>query len=375
MKARWMVVGVFALALAAGPALAIGLGDPAPPLQVKEWVKGKPVDLKEAKDKNVVVVEFWATWCGPCLASIPHMTELQGKFKDKGLICIGISSSDENLKVVKKFVEEMGDDMGYTVAYEDSGQAKTAEAYMKAFKVEGIPHAFVIDKKGNLVWMGHPRYGLEEVVAAVLGGESDVKQLGEIGKKAEEAVTKKDRMRQEKIQQYFELVSGAKVDKKAQEMGLKLFEVLKDDANIMNSVAWEILTGEEIKGRDLELALRMAKSANEVTKGKNAAILDTYARALWDNGKKTEAIAYQKKAVELCQDPKMAKELKEALKKYEQEAAGKKTDEDGQEEKPGKKSADDDADDDDDDDDDDDEGDEDEDEDGEEEDEDEEDDD
>ena len=68
---------------------AAKLGDPAAPLSIKEWVKGKPVDVKDGK--NIYVVEFWATWCGPCRTSIPHLTELQKKFKDKGVVFVGVS--------------------------------------------------------------------------------------------------------------------------------------------------------------------------------------------------------------------------------------------------------------------------------------------
>src|ERR1041385_6120947 len=69
------------------------LGDPAAPLVISEWVKGKPVDLAAAKGKEVVVVEFWATWCGPCRTSIPHLTEMQKKFKDVRFV--GVSDRSE----------------------------------------------------------------------------------------------------------------------------------------------------------------------------------------------------------------------------------------------------------------------------------------
>ena len=90
------------------------LGDPAPALQVAEWIKGAPVNLADGKGKNVYVIELWATWCGPCRASIPHLTELQHKYKDKNVTIISVSIEDA--KDVKPFVEQKGADMGYTVA-------------------------------------------------------------------------------------------------------------------------------------------------------------------------------------------------------------------------------------------------------------------
>ena len=64
--------------------------------------------------------------------------------------------TDEELPVVKKFLTQMGDKMDYTVAIDDDG--KTSKGYMKAFGIDGIPHAFVVDQKGQIVWQGHPMY-------------------------------------------------------------------------------------------------------------------------------------------------------------------------------------------------------------------------
>ncbi|TAK98154.1 MAG: redoxin domain-containing protein [Verrucomicrobia bacterium] len=157
--------GLTASARAAGE-----IGQAAAPLKIAEWVKGKPADFAAGKGKQVFVVEFWATWCGPCRTSIPHLTELQKKFKDKGVIFIGVSN--EEVDTVKKFVEKMGDKMDYTVAVE-KGQ-ETSEDYMSAFGVNGIPHAFIVDKEGRIVWHGHPMAELEATLQAVLDGKLDL---------------------------------------------------------------------------------------------------------------------------------------------------------------------------------------------------------
>ncbi|MEK7866233.1 MAG: TlpA disulfide reductase family protein, partial [Planctomycetota bacterium] len=170
---------VAAVCLSASIAFAGEIGDPAPPLQIAEWVKGGPVDLAEGKDKTVYVVEFWATWCPPCKESIPHLSEMAKSFKDKGAVFIGVS--DEDAATVKPFVAEMGDRMDYAVAVDDA--RKTNLAYMKPFHVESIPHAFVVDKTGAIAWHGHPMQNLDQVVQAVLDG----KWSAEIAKKAEEA--------------------------------------------------------------------------------------------------------------------------------------------------------------------------------------------
>src|SRR5436309_2703130 len=64
-------------------------GKPAPALVLKGWINSKPLTAADLKGK-IVVLDFWATWCGPCIASIPHNNELAKKFADKAVVFIGI---------------------------------------------------------------------------------------------------------------------------------------------------------------------------------------------------------------------------------------------------------------------------------------------
>ena len=131
------------------------------------YVKGQPVTLTEGK---VYVVEFWATWCLPCRTSIPHLTEIQKQFKDKGVTVIGIS--DEPVKTVKPFVENMGDKMDYTVAVDTEGKADAG--YIDAYNPDNtIPFACIVDARGNVAWFGHPMDGMDEVLALVVAGTYD----------------------------------------------------------------------------------------------------------------------------------------------------------------------------------------------------------
>ncbi len=323
-RIRMALAGILAAAVLSLPVLATELGDAAPPLKVAEWVKGQPVDLKAGEGKNVFVVEFWATWCGPCIRSMPHMTAMQKKFKDKGVVFISVTKKDprNDLDKVKAFVKDNDANMGYTVAFDKD--TETYDAYMKAFKKNGIPQSFVIDKKGKIVWEGHPMFGLEQVIEAVVSGNSDSKALMEISKKAEEDFEKANKERMELFQGYMENITASKDGKGAAELGDKLFKLIETDAMMLNQLAWTILTEEKVLHRDIPFALKVAKAAVDASKGEDAAILDTYARAQFDSGKVADALETQRKAVKLCKDEAMKKDLEEALEKYEKAAKEKK---------------------------------------------------
>ncbi len=140
------------LALLAAAALASGLtqsctaapkdwvGKPLPALGV-EYL-GKAADVKG----HVAIVEFWATWCPPCRKSIPHLNELNKKFKDKGLVVIGITDEDKNK--VEQF--RKGTPMEYNVAIDKDGKLS------QQFGITEIPQAFIVGKDGKIVWEGHP---------------------------------------------------------------------------------------------------------------------------------------------------------------------------------------------------------------------------
>lgn len=171
-----LCIAALVLSLSLTGALADKVGDKAKPLNISEWVKGAtaeaPVNVTDGK--NFYVVEFWATWCGPCRTSIPHLTELQKKYKDKGVVFVGVSN--ETMEKVKPFVEEQGEKMDYNVALDKENL--TNKDYMKAYGQNGIPCAFVINKKGQIAWVGHPMMmdkPLEQIVAGTYDLEAAIK--------------------------------------------------------------------------------------------------------------------------------------------------------------------------------------------------------
>ncbi len=159
-----MAAAVLATLIASSFAGDIGPGSPAPALDVKSWLKGTPV--KEFDKDKMYVVEFWATWCGPCLQSIPHLTELAKNNKDVTFIGVSIWEDDVNGSV-GKFVQNMGDKMDYNVGYSGNKDGMAA-TWMEPAAQNGIPAAFII-KGGQIMWIGHPME-MEKPLAEIKGG-------------------------------------------------------------------------------------------------------------------------------------------------------------------------------------------------------------
>lgn len=283
---------------------AIELGDTAPPLHIKDWVKGEAVDLAAGKGKNIYVVEFWATWCGPCRTSIPHLTELQKQFKDKNVVFVGIS--DEERKAVAPFVKRMGKKMDYVVAIDDN--RKSYSDYMAAFGQNGIPHAFVVNKEGQIAWHGHPMADLDKVLTEIVEGRFDM------------AAVKKEAKAGSQIQEYFGMAVQGIANDKSKKLGSQILTDAASNPTLLNEFAWVIFTEEQLKTRDYELAMSAVQKAFDVTDGKDSNVLDTYARGLFLTGKVVEAIQTQKRAIELCNDERLLPHLKSSLEEFEEKA-------------------------------------------------------
>jgi thiol-disulfide isomerase/thioredoxin len=133
-------------------------GKPPPELTVKDWTNGEEVKLADLKGK-VVLIDFWATWCGPCLAAVPHTNELQAKFKDKGLVVIAVCHSRGAEKMEQTIKERK---IEYLTAADVDG--KTVEAY----HVRSFPDYYLVDRAGNLRIADCANGAVDEAVEALL---------------------------------------------------------------------------------------------------------------------------------------------------------------------------------------------------------------
>jgi len=151
----------------------LGIGSKAPGIEIERWFhEKKPVTEFEAG--KVYVIEFWATWCGPCIMSIPHLRDIQKRHADALTV---ISVSDENPEIIEAFLERERDgttfgDMtsAYWLATDPDGSVK--RDYMAAADQHGIPTAFIVGKTGEIEWIGHPMK-IDDPVAQVIAGDWD----------------------------------------------------------------------------------------------------------------------------------------------------------------------------------------------------------
>ncbi len=168
------LAGLGLLLTSAGHAQAkFKIGQSAPEFKAGRWVKGGPITRLEPG--QIYVMEFWATWCGPCIAAMPHLSELArqhaGKVTMIGVNILEHSSGEKAERNVDRLIEQKGKDADYPICRD------TADDYLKKqwfdpTRSPGIPTTLVVDAQGRIAWIGHPK-DVEQVLNELLAGRFD----------------------------------------------------------------------------------------------------------------------------------------------------------------------------------------------------------
>jgi thiol-disulfide isomerase/thioredoxin len=336
------------------------LGSKAPKLEVKKFIKGEPV--KGFEKGKLYVVEFWATWCGPCRATIPHLTKLQKQYK-KEVTFIGVAILEEDQDEVDKFVKEMGDDMDYRVAIDlvpddaDGDEGAMVKNWMEPSEQQGIPAAFIVNGDGLVAWIGHPGQ-IDDPLEKIVSGKWDI--AAEAKKIQEQAAERKkltavfEKLRKlfgdfeesgeskellkaldsaakelpDRATQFqmikFQVLSSPKgnVDQ-ALELGGELLELdgVGDNPDALNNIAWMLVAPEREKKADaklLKFALKVATKADNLKKNQDPSIADTLAKAYFDNGMLEKAVETQERVIELLPGTELENDMgvKKRLRQY-----------------------------------------------------------
>lgn len=354
-------------------------GSKAPKLELKKFIKGE--EVKGFAKGKIYVVELWATWCGPCRQTIPHLTELQKKFKD--VTIIGVAVMEEDQSAVGDFVEEMGDKMDYRVALDlveegaEPNEGKVVANWMIPAEQQGIPTAFIVNGEGKVAWIGHPGE-MEDPLSQIVEGKWDLEAEA---KKITEAKALERKMQatfsrlQALFKQFSEdgdpkkLLSELEEASEALPDKAEIFKIFKfqvfalwkdgtddavklgseiigseqgEDPQLLNSMAQLLVDpGRETKAdpKLLKLALKIALKADKLVESENPVVANTLAKAYFDNGDLENAVKTQERAVDLAQGTQLAADpgLKKRLRQYRKALESAGTKEDKAEEKAPKK--------------------------------------
>lgn len=337
------------------------IGDKAPKLDIEHWVSdrdGQFSGFTGFEDDKVYIVEFWATWCGPCISSMPHIVETQDKYADKGVQIISVSNED--LETVEKFLKKTvrgEEDMTYaelTNAYclTTDPDRSVSEDYMRAAGQNGIPTAFIVGKTGEIEWIGHPMR-MDKPLEEVVEGKWDRKAFAEefaVAQKEdlmmsslmkmmrsgdfEKALTKiDDILANESEPASKQMIMRLKSMRTAVAMEVggeeaiaafaKMVEDAGDNPRAISRLTSRIISqsksgtefDEQILKTACEAAEKNVKLAEEAGKDKDTArAMDAHAKMLHICNKLDDAIAVQKKAVELSDQKAYVKFLEELEK-------------------------------------------------------------
>lgn len=287
---------------------SLTIGDPAPALQIAKWVKGEPIS--GFNPGTIYVVEFWATWCGPCIRSMPHLTKIQSQFANTRVIGVSTEDPRNTLEKVEKMTASKGDTMGYTVAWDDG--PRTSNAYRVAAARMPIPSVFIVDGSGRIASIGGTA-DLEKTLTAIQAGTWDVAAA----KAAFEANRDVDIAQTE-----FSLALRSKEPGKILSTGTALARFGERNPDLYNSVAWAIVDpgrGIDLRSepRLVDLALEAATRAASGKGAEDAGALDTLARALFVKGDRAKAIETQQRAVAVAKSEKEKASLNETLAEYQ----------------------------------------------------------
>ncbi|MER9770331.1 TlpA family protein disulfide reductase [Mesorhizobium sp. M0189] len=151
--------------------MTLQMESPAPSIQVENWLRGEP--LTNFQPGKVYIVEFWATSCGPCVTAMPHLVQLQEKYKDSGLEVVGVAASEnaptanEARTRLDAWLTEKCSNLNFRIAFDSTGEMD--KLWMEPSLSFGIPTSFVIDRDGHIAFIGHPMH-LDQILTKVLNG-------------------------------------------------------------------------------------------------------------------------------------------------------------------------------------------------------------
>ena len=305
----------------------LAVGDQAPALVDVDWLKGPASSSFEAG--TVYVLDFWATWCGPCIRAMPHLKDLQETYAEDDVEFIGVAIWPRNGQVpTSEWIAnppEMVGEVTWAVAEDIDG--KTAATYMRGLGQGGIPTVVIVDRQGTIAWVGHPM-SMDDALEGIVEGTYSVAER----QRADQLITDARaaaglgdwELAVELMDQVIEADPSWAI-----QLGLNKYTMIRDrigdaerarragrefidgpasdDAEALNAFAWQIAAPEvdlPEEAHHLDLASEAAERAATLTERRNADILDTLAHVRYHEKRFDDAIKVQNEAIELTSNPR-----------------------------------------------------------------------
>jgi len=328
------LVGVGSVALTSPLATALQqddklkVGSDAPSIDGLDLVQGELADRPQVR-----VVEFWATWCGPCKVSIPHINDMHKSLRRRGLEVIGVS--DEKPDVVANFLRMQGDRMSYVVAIDP--EKKVAERFMQAAGKSGIPCAFVIGPKGKVVFIGHPMdEEFDRAVRLSLDGRYDpaitkkaapilaaarraagVRNFTEAYRRFDEAIALSPVvMYDAAAERYRTILADEANEEAARAYARRMIEMYESDAPALRDLALMLAADASLPSNDIEAAQMAADKLSAVAQAGDPDAFRVAATVAYAKGDFAAASELQRKAWRIA-PPEAKAEYKTALDAYD----------------------------------------------------------
>lgn len=304
------------------------IGDAAPELRVSEWVQGEPVNRFERG--HVYVIEFWATWCGPCVWAMPHLSDVQRQYADKDVTVIAVNVMDEDTTAAKALITRLGQTVENRVAIDANTAGEKAGATAKAWLGANreIPRCVIIDRQGRVAWVGHPMR-VDGPLHAMVAGTYDAAKQSLVDETFadldRQLVVAKQNKQWSTVLAILDQMHAADAfstplnhttriqafigqgDYESATRFVK--QVLADstDLKLMGQLVGQLLSGPDTSKLDMDFVLGMARKASRDGDSDDPVALSALARALEAKGENTASIRVWTKMLEL-DDPVIDKD-------------------------------------------------------------------